>query len=803
MSDFGLRIGVEGEKEFKNALRDINRSFKVLGSEMELVSAQFDKNDKSVEALAARKEVLGKEIDAQNKKIETLRTALENAASSFGENDKRTQEWQIQLNKANAALLGMERELGGTNNALEEAAKETNDLETQTEQLGDELDKTGKDADEAGSKFERMKGVLQGVGIAMGTAFVAVGVAAAAAGRALAGMTVTAAAYADEMLTAASVTGMSTESLQAYRYAAELVDVPLETLTGSMAKNVRAMDAARNGAKLQVGAYEALGVAVTDAGGNLRDSETVYWETIDALGRISDETERNALSMRIFGKSALDLNPLIAQGSAGIAELTEEARQMGAVMSEDALASLGEFDDAVQRLTAGAGAARNALGVVLLPQLQMLAGSGVGLLGEFTRGLNEAGGDWTKVSEVIGDMVGGIVDTIMATVPDLVQLGMNIVMSIGDAITENLAVLADAAAQIIMTLLQGLVKALPGLTQAALQLALALVDGIIDTLPSLVEAAVQMVVTLVGGIGNALPRLIPAIVEAVGLIAQTLVKNLPLVLDAALQIVLGLAQGLVAALPELVAALPKIIEAIVSFLIVATPQIIEAGIMLLVALVGALPQIITAVVAAIPQIIAGLVSGILGSIPQLIQAGVQLFIALVRSLPQIIAEIVRAVPQIISGLVGAFSGSTPQMAQVGADLIRGLWQGISNMGAWIRRQIAGFMGGVVGGIKDFFGIRSPSLVFAGIGGDMAAGLGVGFEQAMSRISGDMQRAVPVGFATAGAGAPIGAAAGAGQTIYNGPLVVVQNMTVRSDADIEAISRQLYRHIQSGARAKGI
>ena len=145
VSDFGVRIGVEGEKEFKNALRDINRSFKVLGSEMELVSAQFDKNDKSVEALTVRKEVLGREMNEQRKKTDVLRAALENAATSFGENDKRTQEWQIQLNRANAALLGMERELTSTERSLEDVARETNDMETQTEQLGDELDRTGKE----------------------------------------------------------------------------------------------------------------------------------------------------------------------------------------------------------------------------------------------------------------------------------------------------------------------------------------------------------------------------------------------------------------------------------------------------------------------------------------------------------------------------------------------------------------------------------------------------------------------------------------------------------------------------------
>lgn len=115
--NFGLRIGLEGEKEFKKALSDINSSFKVLGSEMKLVSSQFDANDRSVEALTSRNAVLNKEIDAQKQKIETLKAALDNAASSFGENDRRTQNWQIQLNNAEAALNGMERELKD-NNAL-------------------------------------------------------------------------------------------------------------------------------------------------------------------------------------------------------------------------------------------------------------------------------------------------------------------------------------------------------------------------------------------------------------------------------------------------------------------------------------------------------------------------------------------------------------------------------------------------------------------------------------------------------------------------------------------------------------
>ena len=96
MSDgFGLKIGVEGEREFKKSLAEINQTFKVLGSEMKLVQSQFDKNDNSVGALTARNATLNKQIDNQKEKISTLKAALENAASSFGENDKRTQAWQI------------------------------------------------------------------------------------------------------------------------------------------------------------------------------------------------------------------------------------------------------------------------------------------------------------------------------------------------------------------------------------------------------------------------------------------------------------------------------------------------------------------------------------------------------------------------------------------------------------------------------------------------------------------------------------------------------------------------------------
>lgn len=699
--NFGLKIGIEGEKDFKKALADINQSFKVLGSEMKLVESEFDKNENSVQSLTSKNEVLTKQIDAQKDKIETLRKALENASSSFGENDRRTQAWAVQLNNAQAELNGMERELKGNEKALDSIADEFNAAEKQADQFGDELDKTGKDADSAGGKFEKLGSVVKGVGAAMGVAFAAIGTAAIGAGKALVDMTVEAAAYADEMLTQSTVTGMSAESLQAYSYAADLVDVSMETLTGSMAKQVKSMSNARDGSAKFADAYAKLGISVADSSGQLRDSETVYWETIDALGKISNETERDALAMQIFGKSAQELNPLIAQGSAGIAALTEEAKRMGAVLSEESIEKLGALDDSIQRLKQGSEAAQRVMGAVLLPQLQTLADDGVSLLGDFTSGLIEAGDDFNKISEVIGSTVGSLVDMIMENLPRIIQVGMDIVMAIVNSIVANLPTIVDCASSIVMTLLQGLIEALPAITEGALQLVLTLVQGIINNLPAIIEAAIQMIVTLALGIAEALPELIPSVVDAIILIVDTIIENMDQILDAAFKIIEGLAKGLLKALPELIDALPKLIDSIINFITNHLPEIIEMG----------------------------------------IELTLQLALGLIQAIPQLIEKL----PQIVTSIVEGVQEAVPKMLDVGAAIVEGIWDGIQSLADWLWQKVKDFASGIVNGVKDALGIQSPSKVFAEIGTNMGLGLGMGFTKTMNNVKRDMEKAIPQDF----------------------------------------------------------
>ena len=140
MSDnFGLKIGIEGEREFKNSIRDINNSFKVLASEMNLVTSSFSKQENSMGSLSSKTEVLSKQISLQKEKIELLKEALKNSTESFGENDRRTQAWAEKLNNAEADLNKMESTLSEYKSKIDETntplSKLTSEISKQENEL--------------------------------------------------------------------------------------------------------------------------------------------------------------------------------------------------------------------------------------------------------------------------------------------------------------------------------------------------------------------------------------------------------------------------------------------------------------------------------------------------------------------------------------------------------------------------------------------------------------------------------------------------------------------------------------------
>jgi phage-related protein len=697
--NFGLKIGVEGEKEFKNSLREINRDFKVLGSEMKLVTSQFDKQDKSLQAVTARNEVLNKEIDAQKNKVSTLESALKNAAESFGENDKRTKAWQIQLNNANADLNKMERELDENNKALDEASDGFDEAGTEADKFGDEIKDSAKVTDDAGGKFEKLGSVLKGVAAGIGVAMAAIGTAAVTAGKKLFDMANDAAAAGDEIDKVSQRIGLSRQGYQEWDYVLSQNGASISSLENGMKKLNNTVDDAVNGSTSATDKFQRLGISMDDLQGKSR--EEIFEMTVKGLQGISDEGEKAAIANDLLGNSSVELAALLNQSAESTEDLKNKASELGLVMSDESVDAAVNYTDAMDNLTRSFDGVKNNITSQLLPGFTMVLDGLTGLITgqegaaeQLKEGARETVEQIAIILPQILEVVTGLISAIAEVAPDLVVALVN-------GILDNLPTLIEAATNIIMTIVAGLIEALPQITEGALQLILTLVDGIITNLPALVEAALVMIVTLATGLGDALPELIPSIVEAVILIATTLINNLDLVLDAAFQIISGLAQGLLNSLPTLIESLPQIINSIITFITSNLPRLIEMG----------------------------------------VQLTIQLGMGLIRAIPQIVAQL----PQIIMSIVTGLARGIPSILEVGRNIARGLWDGIASMIGWLGEKVKNMVNGIVGGVKKVLGIRSPSRVFAGIGSNMGEGIGAGFTEAMSGVEKDMQGAIPTDF----------------------------------------------------------
>lgn len=372
----GAKVELQGEREFRRAVSEINAGLRVTASQLTLVTARYSDNANSVKALTERNSVLERAIEQQRAKIETIRKALESATEKYGEADRKTLNWQTSLNKAEAELIKMEKELEDNSEALQKATE-------YMEKYGLKEDEVAEQTQTLGGK---LNDVINSLGIELPAgaekaieALDAQKVSTMALIGATAGLisgfaktTIETAQLADEILTLSSITGMTTDTIQELNYAAELVDVSTDTMTGAMSRMIRSMDQAKDGGNEASEAFRKLGLRVTDSYGKLKDSEQMFYDVIDALGRVRNETERDALAMQIFGRSARELNPLIEAGSQRLRELGEEAQKMGYVMDTDTLESFGRLDDAMQRFDNQTQAFKNSIAMVMLPVLTEL-----------------------------------------------------------------------------------------------------------------------------------------------------------------------------------------------------------------------------------------------------------------------------------------------------------------------------------------------------------------------------------------------------------------------------------------------
>lgn len=799
--NFGLKIGVEGEKEFKSALYSINQSFKVLGSEMKLVESQFSKNDTSIQSLTAKNQVLNKEIDTQKQKIELLKNALNNSFESFGENDKRTQEWQIKLNNATAELNSMEKELKTNEAALDSAGTEMDDVSKSADKMGNDIDDAGNKAENSNGKFEKLGSVLKGIGATMG----AVAVAAGAAAVALASKVVS--AYAEfEQLEGGVKTLFGTEASSVEEYAAS-VGKSVGEVEGKYNSLLAAQKQVFNDAN---NAYKTAGLSaneymntVTSFSASLisslnGDTEAAARAANQAIVDMSDNANKMGTDMSLiqsayqgFAKQNYTMLDNLKLGYGGtkteMERLLKDAEKISGVKYD--ISNLNDVYSAIHVIQTEMGIT----GTTAAEAEKTISGSANAMKSAFENlltGFGNADADMQVLVKNLADSLNTVIKNITPVLNNIVSVLPTVLDALLGAIGQMLPTLLEAVTELFSSLLETILNLIPELIPTVVTALTTIIETLVENLPLLMDAIVVIFTSLIEGIGELLPTLIPTAVQAIITIVNGLIENLPMLLDAALQLIMGLAQGLITALPILIAALPEIINGIVTFLLNSIPQIIQtgielltsligalpdiiktiveaipqiidglltalmesipliiqAGIDLLIALIQALPQIITTIVNAIPKIITGIVNALIGNIDKIIMAGVQLFVALIKNLPTIIVEIVKAVPQIVSALVNGFKNGIGSLAEVGKNLIQGLWNGINNAKDWVLDKIKGFGKSILNGIKSFFGIHSPSRVFRDeIGSNLALGLGEGFTQEMNNVSDMMEDAIPTDF----------------------------------------------------------
>lgn len=566
--------------------------------------------------------------------------------------------------------------------------------------------------------------------------------------------------YTDHIDKQSQKMNMSAESYQEWSAVMQHCGTSMDSLQSSI-KTLSS--AAENGNE----AFETLGITQEDIAS--MDSEELFSNTITALQNVDDETERTYLASKLLGRGATELGALLNTSAEDTQEMKDRVSELGGVLSDDAIKAGAAYQDSLQDMSTAFTGLKNNMLVEFLPSVttvmdgltEVFAGNGSEGIGMITDGIN--------------DFVNNLSDLI----PEISEVGGSIISSLITAISENSDTILNAGVDVMTQLSDALISALPTIFESASEILGKIVEGIISSLPELATAALDIIVSLANGIGEALPTLIPTIVEVILEITNTLIDHLPDLIEAGLTIFLGLVEGITEAIPVIIDALPELIDSIINAMLDSLPLIVDAYIQLMSCLAEAIPDIIDALLEALPEIIDTLVEYFTGDgLSQTLTAGYTMFMGLVTALGKVatsllsvlgthisswVSKISSSVGQVVSASASMFAGivtgftekasevlssikekltewvnaiktTVSEWKSAGQNLIAGLWSGISDKAQWLYSQITGLGSTVVSKVKSLFGISSPSKVFAEIGGYLAEGLGVGWENEIKDVN---------------------------------------------------------------------
>lgn len=621
--DIGPRIGIDGEKEFRQELNNINQQLRTLGSEMKAVTSAFEDGDQSEAALAAQTDVLNRQIDAQRQKLTQLQKGLDASAQKYGENNTRTLRWQQAVNEATASLNKMESQLDANERAMDQSSEGAQELE-------DSMDKAGDAAESAGNGFSAatvaignlassaIQSAVEAVGNLIGsflnldeiteefqvaqgrlnTAFEAAGMGTEAAKQ----------AYSDFY----GILGDTDRATEASQLLAQLADSEKDL---SMWTEIAAGVNGTFGDSLPIeGLIEAANetAKVGEVTGTLADA--LNWVGIAEdefnaqLANASTESERNQLIMETLAGAYDEASGAFQRNNDALLQSRKAQVQM-----DTAMAGLGQTIAEI----------KNQVNAELTPALANVA---------------------TAFSNILsGEPVGGA------------QLGVAIAELIETA-AEGLPEFAAVGGQILAAIGTGISQEIPTLASSAAQMMSAFVGYVAETAPQMIESGLGMLANLSSGILEGIPQLVEALPEVITGIVDFISGQLPTILEKGTEILQNIMTGILDAIPELVEALPEVISSITSFIGNNLPELAESGV----------------------NLIGSLIKGIISAIPSLVSNLPQIINAIVKGLDNLMSGVVKAGREIVEGLWEGISDMASWIGEKIQDFGEGVLQDIKD-----------------------------------------------------------------------------------------------------------------------------
>lgn len=418
----GITIEFNGDTtRLDRALRQINNSTKSIDKELRQVDKALKFNPTSVELWRQKQDLLKQKIGETENKLKALKQAQAQMDAQG-------------VDKTSAEYRQLERDIIVTENQVK-------NFKNQLAQVGNvSIRAASEQVKEVGNKLTAAGEAMRGLSMA-----------AAAVVGSLAAISYKAGTNADDLNTLSKVYSISTTDLQKYAVAADLVDVSVEDIAKSHVKLEKSMYSASNGSASQSAAFEKLGVSITNADGSLRNSDEVWQETIAALGKMTNETERDALAQQLMGKSAAQLNPLIEDQGETYKNLTETMSKYGLdFVDQETLDKANQFNDELDTMKAIGQTALMTVGSQLAATLAPALEKVVDLVGRFAEWLS-------NLDPAILTTIGVIASVLAVLAPVLLFLGklafaissiMSLVATIGPAIAGVIATAAPVIAVI-------------------------------------------------------------------------------------------------------------------------------------------------------------------------------------------------------------------------------------------------------------------------------------------------------------------------------------------------------------------